>query len=210
MVLQSRKPLVDCAALVDHDFIHTLRSYLDAQTARKCGLSYSCDSPGAGTNFNCVDRLSPSLSSPAHTFFSRESTEVTGISISGDVYPDFLDTLTMPLVFRDGSMQSPIDDYVDIQTDKISVLNLLYCPRARSGSLLEVTFQYAGAGKVTGSYLLKSYVQMSSSAWSDYTALTWLSFTICFIDVLLLVMGIQDNIKERKIWLQAIKLDNVL
>ena len=65
------------------------------------------------SGFACIDRSATPLASPIQ-YFSRDSLDQKGLLISGDVYPEFLDTLTIPTVYKDNKIMTT-DNYVDMQ-----------------------------------------------------------------------------------------------
>jgi hypothetical protein len=124
VVLQARAPTIECSEQIS-ELANDLDGYLSSQLQRKCAETYSCNT----MKFVCVDRdgdnmETDSAASPSTLFFSRESIEAQGVQIQGSVSPEFLDTLTIPVVYKDGQIMES-SNYIDLQTKEISVLSVL-------------------------------------------------------------------------------------
>ncbi len=206
---RSRTAYVPCSKHVP-GLATNLLNYFEQQVARKCTVSYNCEYPQDGINsgFGCIDRESENLQSPI-TYFSRQSAIVEGVSIEGHAYPEFLDTLTQPTVYKDGRILST-EDYVDMQTKEIVVLNVFVNPKLRSGTILEVAFSYAGPGKLDGQYKMISYVQMDEE--TQETWLVWVNLVaiVSILDLCFLVFGMFNINMERWAWRKNIEMDGAI
>ncbi|CAD7965144.1 unnamed protein product [Amoebophrya sp. A25] len=129
--------------------------------------------------------------------------------IQGSVFPEFLDTLTIPTVYKDGEILSS-DSYIDMRTKEVSVVNVFMNTKLRSGTILEVNFMYGGPGSIEGRYRMISFTQMDAEtqkAWSGWVNLV---VVLCIIDLGLLLLGSFFSWRERRKWYDNIEMDGAI
>lgn len=209
VVLQSRVPYAKCSDQVP-GLATNLLNYFEQQVKRKCDISYNCDFPQEGiqSGFGCIDRDAENIQSPTK-YFDRESVIVPGLMVEGHVYPEFLDTLTIPTVYKDGKMM-PTSDYVDMQTKEMVILNVFVNTKLRSGTILQVGFAYSGPGKVEVKYTLNSYKQMDETIQEEWLFYVYMVLSTAVLDLALLVVGVIQINQERMAWRRNIERDGAI
>eukprot|EP00397_Hematodinium_sp_SG-2012_P013439 GEMP01013645.1.p1 GENE.GEMP01013645.1~~GEMP01013645.1.p1 ORF type:complete len:845 (+),score=143.03 GEMP01013645.1:378-2537(+) len=174
----------------------------------KCeGGAYSCSFPELTrkemTNFACIDRdtVIDSESNINNTWFGRNTTSLSNGTMVG--FPEFLDMLTFSRVYRGGSMKV-VSDWLDLQTTRVATINIFMSPRARSGTVLFMTWEYDGPAKMSFDYNFYSYVQMDIDTQEIWSSLNIVAILISFLDLVLLVMQVWHHIRLRKSWFRRI------
>lgn len=227
LLLQARSPVVDC-----NDQAPTLGKALSKyfwtqHLETKCEATYQCrianqliSSTSAGTSaerrsgFGCVDR-DPEKYLKKEFYFDRQSREFTNENgREMYVYPEFLDTLTLQKIYRDGHVQDT-GMWVDLQTTEVILLNVFLSPTKRTGTVLQVQFAYGGRdGGESGEKIevvisMSSFVQMSQDDQDYWMIFIRLVMISCVVDLLLLAYGVYQQWKERNAWLERIQIPSL-
>ncbi|CAD7939844.1 unnamed protein product [Amoebophrya sp. A120] len=208
VLLQSRTDFKPCTEQVP-GLARNLLAYFEAQVEQKCSRTYNCDYPqdSSRSGFACIDREDDNLSTGR--WFSRESLEAEGLMIQGSVFPEFLDTLTIPTVYKDRQILSS-DSYIDMRTKEVSVINVFLNSKLRSGTILEVNFKYGGPGKIEAQYKMLSSKQMDPDTQATWSVWVTLVYTLSILDLFLLALGTIQTYRERQKWKHNIEMDGAI
>ena len=166
LMLQSRAAFQECSETLGADFSAHMLRYFSSQLAKKCGASqhhasqafstgktstsavpssYDCLFPEMvdhhrdphSSGFACVEQSAPGSmirsGSGEAQYWGRKPVPYGG----NNFFPEFLDTMTVPLVFRGGEM-SKRSSYVDRQTRELILIDAFLAPDSAVGTVLEV------------------------------------------------------------------------
>eukprot|EP00392_Amoebophrya_sp_AT5.2_P012939 g13046.t1 len=208
VLLQSRTDFKPCNAHVP-GLARNLLSYFESQIQQKCARTYNCEYPSESSNsgFACIDREDENIDTGR--WFSRTPLKASGLMIQGYVFPEFLDTLSIPTVYKDGQILSS-DSYVDMRTKEVSVINVFMNSKLRSGTILEVNFKYGGPGKIEGQYKMLSSKQMDVETQKSWASWVSMVNVLCVLDLGLLAVGGISTWRERGKWRHNIEMDGAI
>jgi len=205
VVFQRRSKIVPC-----RDFAPGLSASMDryfyTQVMRKCDQSYACEYPdfaaGSATpsGFACIDRAQGLPS-------SAEYLGAGALEISEEWwYPEFLDLFSVPTVLRAGDMRKS-EEWIDVQTSKVMVINVFISPSLNSGTLLSIVWEYAGPGRLKGKTEMNSYVQMDPKTRDTWAALTFVVIALAVLDLILIAVSwIRRAGERRRLFLELPKV----
>lgn len=199
VLLQQRSNLERCNAQIP-SLSKSMYGYLGMQTKKKCTGTYQCSPEGdwdfpakdVSSGFTCVAR--DQQIDKSSLYYGRKSISYLG---NEGFYPEFLDMMTVPIIYRDGKMRETAS-WTDLQTKEVVMLNVFMAPKIRAGTILIATWNYDGPGKMSGTYNLNSYVQMDKDTQDFWVLLNRIVCALSIIDLVLLLMVIFNRWQERK------------
>eukprot|EP00919_Chromeraceae_sp_WS-2016_P058853 GHVR01139885.1.p1 GENE.GHVR01139885.1~~GHVR01139885.1.p1 ORF type:complete len:770 (-),score=133.30 GHVR01139885.1:60-2369(-) len=151
LILQSRSPLTICDG--GESFGTLLQSHVAEQVGLKCTRGYACEFPpqltkdslssilippgtANNTNFDCVDRSTEDLT----PFWDRDAVYL----FNERQFPEIAYMFDYLLVKRSKIFLTK--DWVDTQTNSVTLLNIFYTPGTKIGTLLVVRFSRGPEG----------------------------------------------------------------
>eukprot|EP00386_Alphamonas_edax_P015765 GDKI01048156.1.p1 GENE.GDKI01048156.1~~GDKI01048156.1.p1 ORF type:complete len:641 (-),score=128.77 GDKI01048156.1:266-2188(-) len=116
---------------------------------------------GGGGNYGCVDRNQDEVNG----HFARSVQDFDG----KNVYAELLYVFDNSLIKRTHDIQNT-QEWVDLQTTSIRILNTFFTPGRSVGTLMDVQFSVQPEG-IRGTYKLKSFHKMDDASMLAYTGL---------------------------------------